>query len=38
MQQSSKRKGPEEVTLRLDDVKQGIVKVFRIAPHGWVEV
>ncbi|PWN36522.1 uncharacterized protein FA14DRAFT_3577 [Meira miltonrushii] len=28
---------PEEVTLRLDDVKSGLLRVFRVAPkHGWL--
>lgn len=28
---------PEEVSLRLDDVKSGLLRVFRVAPkHGWL--
>lgn len=35
---ASTAKGPEEVSLRLDDVKGGLVRVFRVAPRvGWLE-
>ncbi|GAC93327.1 hypothetical protein PHSY_000892 [Pseudozyma hubeiensis SY62] len=39
LQSPSSRKGlPEEVSLRLDDLKSGIVKVFRVPPRqGWVQ-
>ena len=34
---SSKSGHPEEVSLRLDDVKSGLLRVFRVAPkHGWL--
>ncbi|UZJ53462.1 hypothetical protein CBS101457_002782 [Exobasidium rhododendri] len=29
-------KGPEEVSLRLDDVKSGLLRVFRLAPRDWL--
>lgn len=33
-----KKKGPEEVSLRLDDLKSGVVKAFRVPPRdGWIE-
>jgi hypothetical protein len=35
---ASKRKttAPEEVSLRLDDLKSGVVKVYRVASRSWV--
>ena len=37
IQSPTKKNGPEEVSLRLDDLKSGIVKVYRVPPRsGWV--
>lgn len=38
IQSPNNKKGlPDEVSLRLDDLKSGIVKVFRVPPRqGWV--
>ncbi|CEH18658.1 Variant SH3 domain [Ceraceosorus bombacis] len=34
---ADKLKGPEEVSIRLDDLKSGVLKIFRVPSRAWID-